>query len=114
MNPDVGRSVLFSPVSYNLGGEGATLREVLKHKTVTNVTMIEIDEVMVQVSRKVLPEWSSCADIAGGRESCFDDPRATVFYADAISWFIDNFGEDGSAADDLRFDVIIMDALYVE
>jgi spermidine synthase len=76
--------------------------------------MIEIDEVMVQVSRKVLPEWSSCTDVGDGRESCFDDPRATVYYADAISWFINNFGKEGSFDDDLRFDVIIMDALYVE
>ena len=30
------------------GGEGATLREVLKHKTVEKVVMIEIDKVMVE------------------------------------------------------------------
>jgi S-adenosylmethionine decarboxylase proenzyme len=104
----------FSPTCNCLGGEGATLREVLKHKTVENVTMIEIDEVMVQVSRKVLPEWSSCIDFGDGLESCFDDPRATVYYADAISWFINVFGDERSFDDDLKFDVIIMDALYVE
>ena len=33
------------------GGECTTLREVLKHKTLEHVKMIEIDEEMVQVSR---------------------------------------------------------------
>ncbi|EEC49072.1 predicted protein, partial [Phaeodactylum tricornutum CCAP 1055/1] len=33
------------------GGEGAALREVLKHRTVEMVTMLEIDEAMVNASR---------------------------------------------------------------
>merc|ERR1712151_600018 len=36
------------------GGEGATLRETLKHKSVVNVTMIDIDEIMCKVSADVL------------------------------------------------------------
>ncbi|EEC51789.1 predicted protein, partial [Phaeodactylum tricornutum CCAP 1055/1] len=34
------------------GGEGATLREVLKHKTLERATMIELDAELVQISRK--------------------------------------------------------------
>jgi spermidine synthase len=93
------------------GGEGATLREVLKHRTVEQVTMIEIDEVMVSVSRRYIPEWSTCRDIAGGTDSCFDDPRASVLYSDAVAWFKDKFGGDATVRDDELFDVIIMDAL---
>jgi spermidine synthase len=93
------------------GGEGATLREVLKHKTVEKVVMIEIDEQMVALSREFLPEWSDCSMLEGSAGSCFDDPRVELYCEDAFAWFIDRFG--GKAEDNVgeQFDVIIMDAL---
>ena len=93
------------------GGEGATLREVLKHNTVETVTMIEIDEEMVDICRKYLPEWSDCSNLVGSASSCFDDPRTEVFYTDAISWFIDRFGNEDTIDESQLYDVIIMDAL---
>jgi len=93
------------------GGEGATLREVLKHKTVEKVIMLEIDELMVETSRKYLPEWSDCSDLEGSADSCFDDPRATVYFEDAIQWFVDRFGGEQPIAEEDQLDVIIMDAL---
>ena len=94
------------------GGEGATLREVLKHNTVEKVVMIEIDEIMVNVSRQFLPDWSDCSELVGSQSSCFDDARAEIVFADAFQWFIDRFGEDGKVkGSEERFDVIIMDAL---
>ena len=92
------------------GGEGASLREVLKHKTVENVTMIEIDEIMVEVSRKYIPSWSDCSLLEGSAASCFDDPRVEVQYRDAFAWFIDNFPPGKSPLIE-PFDVIVMDAL---
>lgn len=92
------------------GGEGATLREVLKHDTVKQVTMIEIDKGMVDMSRQHLSDWSDCSDIVGSADSCFDDPRVRVYYQDAIQWFIDNFAP-GSESKEEDLDVIIMDAL---
>ena len=92
------------------GGEGASLREVLKHKTVENVTMIEIDKMMVDVSREYIPSWSDCSMLEGSAESCFDDPRVEVQYRDAFQWFIDNYPADKPSLID-AFDVIIMDAL---
>ena len=92
------------------GGEGATLREVLKHNTVEEVIMVEIDEIMVLTSQMYLPEWSTCDNGI----SCFDDPRATVYFTDAIAWFIHRFGENSTVYDENDvFDIIIMDALYV-
>ena len=93
------------------GGEGATLREVLKHNTVEEATMVEIDGELVEMCKKYLPEWSNCTDVAGGdADSCFDDPRATAVYDDAFGWFVDRFGGGGGEERD-KFDVIIMDAL---
>lgn len=94
------------------GGEGATLREVLKHKTVQQVYMIEIDEMMVSLSREYLPGWSDCSNIVGSTPSCFDDPRVELRHIDAFQWFIDNFsGENDGNGSVPPFDVIIMDAL---
>ena len=91
------------------GGEGATLREVLKHKSVEEVVMVEIDEELVELCKTFLPEWSDCSDVEGrDAKSCFDDSRAKVVFIDAFQWFIDTFG-DGAKAE--KFDVIIMDAL---
>ena len=92
------------------GGEGATLREVLKHKSVEEVVMVEIDEELVEMCAEHLPEWSDCSDISGVM-SCFDDPRATLVFMDAFKWFIDKFGDDDGGNEEEKFDVIIMDAL---
>jgi spermidine synthase len=92
------------------GGEGATLREVLKHNTVEEVLMVEIDGELVTMCREHLPEWSDCTDLLGSdADSCFEDSRATVSFEDAFGWFIDNFGDGKKKRE--QFDVIIMDAL---
>lgn len=56
------------------GGDGGSVREVLKHKTVEKVTLVEIDGGVVEAARKYLPEIS-CA---------LDDPRAEVIIDDGI------------------------------
>ena len=61
------------------GGEGATLREVLKHSTVEEAVMIEIDHGVVKLSKEHLPEWQDCSIISHhekAAEWCFDDARA--------------------------------------
>jgi spermidine synthase len=95
------------------GGEGATLREVLKHETVQHVKMIEIDCIMIQTSREFLPTWNTCKDIKGSTDSCFDDPRADVLCEDALSWFMDRYSSAATIGglEEDKFDVIIMDAL---
>ena len=95
--------------TYNSGGgEGATLREVLKHSTLEEAVMIEIDKEVVELSRDYLPQWQDCSSIAhhkhrGAAEWCFDDARATTKFDDAMKYFIE--------FDDKAYDLIIMDAL---
>jgi spermidine synthase len=48
------------------GGEGATLREVLRHKSVEYCMMVDIDQEVVEKSKELLPEW---------HQGAFDDPR---------------------------------------
>lgn len=73
------------------GGEGATLREVLAHKTVRRAVMVDIDEEVVDLCRRFLPSW---------HQNAFDDPRAELHFADARKYL-----EERSD----KFDVIIID-----
>jgi len=91
------------------GGEGATMREVLKHNTVTKVVMIEIDDEIVGLSKQYLPEWSDCSNIEGSAKWCFDDERAEPRYEDAMAYFINSFNNADKKEE--KYDVIIMDAL---
>ena len=91
------------------GGEGATMREVLKHKTVKKALMIEIDDEIVGLSKKYLPEWNDCSNIVGSSQWCFDDERAELIYEDATSFFLDRYQEEAKI--EQKFDIIIMDAL---
>lgn len=73
------------------GGEGATLREVLKHPSVQKAIMVDIDRELVGLCRQYLPEWSKGA---------FDDERIRLYFQDARR-FVERVRE--------RFDVIISD-----
>ncbi len=61
------------------GGDGGTVREVLKHKSVKNVEMCEIDGMVIEASKKFLPTIA-CK---------LDDPKVKVYVEDAIE-FIKN------------------------
>lgn len=95
------------------GGEGATLREVLKHRTVEKAVMIEIDQEMVEVSHEALPSWSDCSNLVDSADWCVEDKRVDMYYEDALAWFINRFGEESNSlkGTEAPFDVIIMDAL---
>ncbi len=73
------------------GGDGGTVREVLSYKEVEQVVMVEIDEMVVNVSKELL----------GNIGTAWDDERLTVLIADGID-YVRN-AADGS------FDVILLD-----
>ena len=50
------------------GGEGATLREVLVHRSVKSATMVDLDREVVELCREHLPTW---------HRGAMDDPRQT-------------------------------------
>jgi len=92
------------------GGDGSTLREVLKHNTVESVTVIEIDKMMVDIAREYLPALSDCSNFIGRTSNCFDDEKVTVVYEEARKWFYEHFGSEDSSEKE-KFDVVILDAL---
>jgi spermidine synthase len=56
------------------GGEGATLREVLRHKSVQKAVMVDIDEEVTILSKKYLPNHAAGA---------LEDRRAEIYHVDA-------------------------------
>jgi len=55
------------------GGDGGVLREVIKHENVEEIHMCEIDQMVIDVSKRFLPTISNC----------FDDPRFQLHVDDA-------------------------------
>jgi spermidine synthase len=74
------------------GGDGGMAREVLRHRSVEHVTMVEIDAGVVEFARQYLP------DIGAG---AFDDPRLNLVIADGAAFVRESTG---------HFDVIISDS----
>lgn len=74
------------------GGDGGTLREVLKHTSVKEAVLCEIDEAVIEAGRTYFPKIG-CA---------FDDPRATVIVGDGVAYMAN--------ADDEEFDAILIDS----
>lgn len=73
------------------GGEGATLREALRHRSVSRALMVDIDREVVFKCRELLPEF---------HQGSFDDPRADLRFLDARKYL-----EETSET----FDVILID-----
>ncbi|ASJ13101.1 polyamine aminopropyltransferase [Thermococcus thioreducens] len=73
------------------GGDGGTLREVLRHETVERAIMVEIDEMVMEISKLYL-------NVARG---AFEDPRAEVMVDDGVKYLRET---------EEQFDVIIVDS----
>ena len=73
------------------GGDGGTLREVMRHGD-ASATVVEIDRSVIDLCREYMPSLS---------DSAFDNPRAEVVIADGCAYM---------KQVDRAFDVIIIDS----
>ena len=73
------------------GGDGGTVREVLRHPDVRQCVMIEIDEMVVDASKQYLP----------GIGTAWDDPRLDLRFIDGIEYV--------KTSTDDAYDVILLD-----
>lgn len=72
------------------GGDGGVAREAVKHPNVKSVDLCEIDQMVIDISKKFIP----------GMSAGFSDPKVTVHVRDGFS-FLEEHSE--------QFDVIIAD-----
>ena len=73
------------------GGDGGTIREVLRHPFVEKVTMVEIDGAVIEACKEHLPQIASS----------FNDPKLTLLVDDGIA-FIKNAAPE-------TYDIILVD-----
>ncbi len=73
------------------GGDGGSVREVVRHPSVERIEMVELDEKVVETCREHFPALT-CA---------LDDPRLTIHYTDGIEFVKHKKAE---------YDVILVDS----
>jgi spermidine synthase len=61
------------------GGDGLAMREVLRYSSVENVTLVDLDPAMTQLSSRFGP-------LAELNQHAYDDPRVEVVNQDAMIW----------------------------
>ncbi|NEP15517.1 MAG: polyamine aminopropyltransferase [Leptolyngbya sp. SIO4C1] len=86
INPDVKNVLVIG------GGDGGSVREILRHPQIEQVTMVEIDEVVIRASRTFLPSLSSA----------LNDPKLRLIIDDGIRYLAE--------APDEQFDLIVIDS----
>lgn len=75
------------------GGDGGILRQALRHQSIQRVTMVELDQAVVEASKKYL-----------NFSKDFSDPRLKLIYADGASYV------QSPEAREAGYDVIIVDS----
>ena len=73
------------------GGDGSSLREVIKHETVEEIFLVDIDEKIVNLGKNIL----------GVDKGAFSDPRVNVIIGNAYEFIKGYSGE--------KFDIVIGD-----
>lgn len=70
VNPDARRVLVIG------GGDGGTVRELLRYPAIEHIDLVEIDELVVEVCRKYLPQTAGC----------LSDSRLTIHYEDGLKF----------------------------
>ncbi|CCH41694.1 Spermidine synthase 2 [Wickerhamomyces ciferrii] len=78
------------------GGDGGVLREVLKHDYIEKIVLVEIDETVIQLSKKYLK----------GMAIAFENPKIEVKLCDGFKYLL----ELGQESIENKFDIIITDS----
>jgi len=84
-NPTIKRALVIG------GGDGGTVRELTRYKTIEKIDMVDIDSLVVSASREHIKQ-TSCK---------LDDPRVDVYFEDGIK-FVKKIKE--------KYDLIIVDS----
>jgi spermidine synthase len=73
------------------GGDGGTVRELTRYKTIQNIDMVEIDKLVVDISKEYIKQTSEN----------LDDSRVKLYYEDGIEFVKNKVNE---------YDLIIVDS----
>ena len=85
VNPDIKKVLVIG------AGDGGTIRELTRYKTIERIDVTEIDKMVVDACREHLP-FTACK---------LDDPRVSIYYEDGLKFIRSKVGE---------YDLIIVDS----
>lgn len=85
-------------------GDGAILRETLKHKSVEQVFLIDYDYDLLNLTMTHFPEYHDCSFLPGDNKNCLQDPRVITYDSDVEQWFLEKSEKTNG-----MFDVVILD-----
>jgi spermidine synthase len=80
------------------GGDGLAVREVLRYKSVEQVTLVELDPHMTRL-------FSTHPLLASQNQGALSDPRVKVIHADAFTWLERQQGSGQPSG----FDIVVID-----
>lgn len=87
VNPEIKKVLIIG------GGDGGTAREILRYKSIEKVDMVEIDERVVRLCQKYIPQTACKLDA---------DPRLCLHFEDGLKFVHD--------AKDASYDLILVDS----
>ncbi len=70
VNPDIKKVLVIG------AGDGGAIRELCRYDSIERIDLVEIDELVVEISKKYLPT-TACS---------FDDPRLNIYYQDGMKF----------------------------
>jgi spermidine synthase len=91
------------------GGDIAASREILRHRSITAVDLVELDAMVSNVTQQHIPQLNNCTFGASTFRSCLDDTRVHVHTANAVEFFTKKCADGGK-----QYDVVFMDLLDPE
>jgi spermidine synthase len=74
------------------GGDGGTVRELLRHEEINQIDLVEIDEYVIKASQAYLPDLANS----------LDNPKVSVHIEDGVK-FVHNCGDE-------KYDIVIVDS----
>ena len=75
------------------GGDGLAVREILKHETVNQIVLVDLDKEMTDL-------FKSSSALVSLNDSSFFDNKVTIYNQDAFEWLKSN---------EQKFDVVVID-----
>ena len=89
---------------------GIAVKEILKHRSVQEVSVVGVDESLLSFAKQNLRDWNDCSDIVSLRDSCLEDSRIKSIYENPKMW-LNNFHAMSLGKPPPLYDVILVDFL---
>lgn len=88
---------------------GATVKELLKHRSVQDVALVGVDKAILAFAKEKLQYWNDCSDIVSVEENCLDDTRVKAIYENPNMWLHNNSHLSSLDKASSLFDIVLVD-----